>query len=241
MIEKEADITTPDGSMKTFIYHPEEGGPFPVVLYLMDAPSIRQQLKDMAIRMATSGYYVMMPFTFYRGSEYREFGMTDEDMHKRRDLMRTITKPGIVADAKAMLAYADKDPAASKGKAGVIGFCMGGTQALAVAAGIPDRIAAASAIHGGGYVSDRPDSPHVNLSTTKAELYFGWADQDPGAPKEHMPIFQKACEENGVKCSIDFMEGALHGFAPRGPRYHREASEKHWEKTLAMYRRNLHA
>ena len=239
MIEKEVDIKTPDGAMKTFIYHPEGKGPYPVVLYLMDAPSIRQALFDMAIRMGTAGYYVMMPFTYYRGSPYKEFGASDEDMHARRDLMRTITKPGIVSDAKAMLAYADTDPVASQGKAGVIGFCMGGSQALAVAAGIPERIGAAASIHGGGFVSDRDDSPHKNLSTTKAELYFGWADQDPGAPKEHMPIFEKACADNGVKCTIDFMDGALHGFAPRGPRYHRVASERHWEKTLDMFRRNL--
>ncbi|HVY03871.1 MAG TPA: dienelactone hydrolase family protein [Caulobacterales bacterium] len=239
MIEKQADIQTPDGAMKTLIYHPEGKGPYPIVLYLMDAPSIRPALFDMAIRMGTSGYYVMMPFTYYRGSPYREFGASDEDMHARRDLMRTITKAGIVSDAKAMLAYAANDPAASKGKAGVIGFCMGGAQALAVAAGIPERIAAAAAIHGGGFVTEREDSPHRQFASTKAELYFGWADQDPGAPKEHIPIVQKAAEDAGLACTIDFMEGALHGFAPRGPRYHRAASERHWEKTLDMFRRTL--
>jgi carboxymethylenebutenolidase len=240
MIETEVDIPTPDGAMKTFIFHPEARGPFPVVLYLMDAPSIRQTLKDMASRLASAGYYVMLPYTFYRGGPFQEFTMSEEDMQKRRAMMRTITKPGIVADARALLAHADGDPAAGKGKAGVIGFCMGGAQALAVAAGIPERIAAAAAIHGGGYVTDRPDSPHANLSTTKAELYFGWADQDPGAPREHIAIFEKACADAGVTVTVDFMEGAMHGFAPPGgARYHRGAAEKHWERAHALLRRNL--
>jgi len=240
MIEREVEVATPDGSMKTFIFHPETGGPFPVVIYLMDAPSIRQALKDMASRLATAGYYVMLPYTFYRGGPFQEFGMSDEDMHKRRDLMRTITKAGIASDARALLAYADDDHHAAAGKAGVIGFCMGGAQALAVAAALPGRIAAAGAVHGGGYVTDRPESPHANLAGMTAELYFGWADQDPGAPREHIAIFEKACADAGVKVTIDFMEGAMHGFAPPGgARYHRGASEKHWERAHELFARTL--
>src|SRR4051795_8531978 len=87
MIEAEVDIETADGTMKTLIFRPQSGGPFPVVLYLMDAPSIRPALKDMASRLATAGYYVMLPYLFYRGGPFREFGTSDEDMHARRELM----------------------------------------------------------------------------------------------------------------------------------------------------------
>lgn len=240
LASKEIDVRTPDGVMKTFVYHPDSGA-HPVVLYLMDAPSIRPALHEMAQRMAAAGYYVMMPFTYYRGSPFREFGASDEDMHKRRDLMRTITKKGIVLDAESLLAEATKDPAAnSAAKAGVIGFCMGGAQALAVAAALGARIGAAASIHGGGFVTDRDDSPHKNFHTTKAELYFGWADQDAGAPKEHIAIVEDAAKAAGVPITIDFMEGALHGFAPPGgARYHREASEKHWARTLDLFGRTL--
>ena len=100
MIERQVDVTTPDGEMTTFIFHPEHGGPFPVVLYLMDAPSIRPALKDMASRLASSGYYVMLPYLFYRGGPYREFGASDEDMHARRELMETVTPTNIVGDAE---------------------------------------------------------------------------------------------------------------------------------------------
>jgi len=239
MIERELDVTTPEGEMKTFIYHPQHDWPQPVVLYLMDAPSIRPALKDMAVRLASAGYYVMLPYLFYRGGPFREFGMTDEDMHARRDLMRTVSRDGIVTDAQALLAYADEDPNARGGKVGSVGFCMSGRLVLALAQRLPERVAAVAAIHGGGYVSDRDDSAHKQFDRIRGEVYFGWADQDPGAPREHIPIVEKALIDAGVRHRIDFMEGALHGFAPRGPRYHREASEKHWERVFAMFRRNL--
>ena len=88
MIEEQVDITTPEGEMTTFVFHPEHGGPFPVVLYLMDAPGIRPALKDMASRLASAGYYVMLPWLFYRGGPLRELGMSDEDMHARQELIQ---------------------------------------------------------------------------------------------------------------------------------------------------------
>ena len=81
MIERQVEIETRDGTMTTFEFHPEEGGPYPIVLYLMDAPSIRPALKDMASRLASAGYYVLLPFLYYRVSPYKEFGISDDDMH----------------------------------------------------------------------------------------------------------------------------------------------------------------
>lgn len=240
MIEERIDINTEDGSMTTFIFHPEEAGPHPVVLYLMDAPSIRPALCDMASRLATAGYYVMLPYLFYRGGPYREFGMSDEDMHARRDMMGTVSRGGIVNDAQALLDYAANDPAASDGKVGAVGFCMSGRLVLSLAQAMPDRVAAVAAIHGGGYVIERDDSPHLQVDRIKAEVYFGWADEDPGAPKEHIKIMETALNDAKVRHRIDFMTGALHGFAPPGgQRYHRAASEKHWERVHSLFRRNL--
>ena len=240
MIEERVEIATRDGSMTTFIFHPEEGGPFPIVLYLMDAPSIRPALCDMASRLATAGYYVMLPYLFYRGGPYREFGMSDEDMHARRDLMGTVSRGGIVTDAAAMLEHASGDPAAGTGKVGAVGFCMSGRLVLALAQAMPERVGAVAAIHGGGYVIDREDSPHLQVDKIKAEVYFGWADEDPGAPKEHIEIMNKALDAAGVRHRIDFMEGALHGFAPPGgQRYNRAAAERHWERVHDLFRRNL--
>lgn len=100
-------------------------------MYLMDAPSIRPALHDMASRLATAGYYVMLPYLFYRGGPSREFGSSDDDMHARRDLMGTVTPTGILADAAAMLAHADADAAAETNRFGAVGFCMSGGLTLA--------------------------------------------------------------------------------------------------------------
>lgn len=240
MIERRVEIETKDGSMTTFVFHPEDGGPFPVVLYLMDAPGIRPALKDMASRLATVGYYVLLPYLFYRGRPLREFGASDEDMHARRDLMRTVSRAGIVTDAEALLAFAARDPVAREGKIGAVGFCMSGRLVLALAQAMPDRVAAVASIHGGGLVVDRDDSPHRQLDQVRAEVYLGWADQDPTAPRETIPAMEKALIDAGVRHQIDFMEGALHGFAPPGGgRYDRAASEKHWERVFDLFRRSL--
>ena len=239
MIERQVDVTTPDGEMTTFIFHPEHGGPFPVVLYLMDAPSIRPALKDMASRLATTGYYVMLPYLFYRGGPYREFSASDEDMHARHELMETVTPTNIVGDAEALLAVAADDAAARGGRVGVVGFCMSGGLAVALARALPDRIGAAASIHGAWLVRDTPDSPHVGLDAVQAELYFAWVEDDPTAPLDTIPVMEQALDDAGVTYTIDRITDAVHGFAPAGERYDREASELHWERVHALLQRNV--
>lgn len=240
MIEREVMIDTGEGSMPTFIYHPEDGGPYPVVLYLMDAPSIRPALRDMASRLATAGYYVMMPFLYYRKSEYREFGSSDEDMHLRRELMQSVTRRGIIPDAEAMLAFAGSDDKAeANGRFGAVGFCMSGPLVLALAQSMPDRVGAVASIHGAWLVNDTEDSPHLHLDRISAEVYFGWADNDPTATREEKDIMTAALDAAGVNYTLDFFEDAVHGYAPQGERYHRGASERHWECVHAMFRRHL--
>ena len=163
MIETQVDLTTPDGTMPTFLFHPEHDGPHPVVLYLMDAPSIRPALKDMASRLATAGYYVLLPYLFYRGGPFREFDMSDEDMHARQELMGTVTPTNIVSDASALLALADGDDAARDGIVGAVGFCMSGGLTISLARAMPERVAAAASIHGAWLVRDTADSPHRDL------------------------------------------------------------------------------
>lgn len=239
MIERQVDVTTPEGTVPTFVFHPEHDGPHPVVLYLMDAPSIRPALKDMASRLGTAGFYVMLPYLYYRGGPFREFGMSDEDMHARQELMESVTPTSIVSDAEALLAFADSDPAARGGKVGAVGFCMSGGLTLAVAKAFPGRVAAAASIHGAWLVRDTDDSPHRGLDRVQAEVYFAWCDNDATAPTSDIPIMEAALKEAGVTYTIDFLTEAVHGFAPAGPRYNREASELHWERVHSLLRRNL--
>ena len=239
MIERQVDLTTPDGTMPTFLFHPEHDGPHPVVLYLMDAPGIRPALRDMASRLATAGHYVMLPYLYYRGGPYREFTLSDEDMHARQELMGTINPTNIVGDAETLLAHADGDPAARDGAIGAVGFCMSGGLAVSVARAFPDRVAAAASIHGAWLVRDTDDSPHRNLDSVRAELYFAWVTPDETAPPETIEVMHEALDLAGVKHTIDVVDWAVHGFAPAGPRYDRRASELHWERVHSLLRRNL--
>ena len=240
MIERELDITTAEGEMKTFIYHPHHDGPHPVVLYLMDAPSIRPALKDMARRLASAGYYVMMPYLFYRGGPFREFGASDEDMHAKTELMGTVTPTNILSDAEALLAEAANDPAAQDdGKIGAVGFCMSGGLVISLARAHPDRVAAVASIHGAWLVRESEDSPHIGLDAVTAEVYLGWADNDPTAPVEDRTVLEQALNDAGVTYNLDWFTDAVHGYASAGERYNLEASEMHWERVHSMFRRYL--
>ncbi|MCO8128187.1 dienelactone hydrolase family protein [Acidimicrobiia bacterium EGI L10123] len=239
MEQRRVELTTPDGEMTTFVFHPTHGGPHPVVLYLMDAPSIRPALMDMASRLATAGYYVLLPFLFYRGMEYRELGTSDEDMHKRQELMGTVTPTNILGDAEALLAFADADPAASDGPVGAVGFCMSGGLVVSIARAMPERVQAGASIHGAWLVRDGDDSPHLGLDAVEAELHFAWCADDPTAPVEDREVMEQALRDAGVTYTLDWHDDAVHGFAPPGPRYHREASELHWERVHSLLRRRV--
>ena len=241
MIERQVKIETADGSMTTFEYHREEGGPYPVILYLMDAPSIRPALKDMASRLASAGYYVLMPFLYYRDSPYREFGTSDEDMHKRRELMQGVTRDRMIPDAEALMAYAaQNEKADADGKIGAVGFCMSGPLVMGLAQRMPEKVAAIASVHGAWVVTDKEDSPHLDIDQIQAEVYFAWADDDPTATAEEREIMDAAMADAGINYRIDFMAGALHGFAPPGgERYDKDAAEQHWERVHALFQRNL--
>ena len=241
MIEHRIDITTPDGVMPAFEFYPSEGGPHPVVFYLMDAPSIRPALRDMASRLASAGYYVLLPFLYYRGSPYREFGTSDEDMHLRRDLMQSVTREGMLRDARGMLAHASQNENARvDGPKGAVGLCMSGPLVLALAQAMPEDFPAVASIHGAWLVTDDEDSPHRCVDQIQGEVYFGWAEDDPLATPDDLKVIKRALEQAGVRHTIDYFEGAVHGFAPPGSeRYHRHASETQWARVHALLRRRL--
>lgn len=241
MIERQLEVQTSDGPMTTFEFHPEEGGPFPVVLYMMDAPSIRPALKIMASRLATAGYYVLMPFLYYRNSPFREFDSSDEAMHERRELMQSVTREGAIKDAEALLAHAAGQTAADcERPLGAVGFCMSGPLVMALAQQWTTRIGAIASVHGAWVVTDKPNSPHRQIDQIEAELYFAWADNDPTATPEERQLMDEALRASDIRYRIDLMSGAEHGFAPPGgARYHHGAAEKHWERVHDLFQRNL--
>lgn len=242
MIDQQVEIPTKDGTITTFICHPERGGPHPVVLFYMDAPGIREELRDMARRLATSGYYVMLPSMYYRAGvmELGPVNPDPESPERKRmfELMHSLNIPLVMEDTKALLAYAEGQKVARTDIIGAVGYCMSGRYAINAATHFPGRVRAAASIYGTHLATDQPDSPHLAGGKTKAELYFACAETDIYAPAE---IIEKVkAGMTGANAEVEIYPGTHHGFAfPKRPVYNRDAAERHWERLLALYRRNL--
>lgn len=244
MIERQLEIATAAGAMNTFITHPERGGPHPVVLFYMDAPGIREELRDMARRIAAVGYYVMLPNMYYRnGAE--DLGPIDPDpespMRQRMTaLMRSLDIPLVMADTDALLAFADADPAADARRVGTVGYCMSGQYALGAATRHPDRVKAAASLYGTWLVTDKPDSPHLTVRDARAEIYIAFAETDQYVPLDWIAPLNQSLTAAGLRHEVELYKAADHGFAfPQRRTYDRAASERHWERLFALFGRNL--
>jgi carboxymethylenebutenolidase len=247
MIEETLDITTADGLMETFVCRPERGGPYPAVFFLMDAPGIREELRDMSRRLATVGYYVLLPNLYYRAGRDTIFGPDvlnegSADRERMRAVRTQMTIPPVMDDIAAMLAFVDLQDEVKKGPAGCHGYCMSGPYALAAAARYPNRITAAASFYGTWLVSDAQESPHLSLGKVTGELYIACAEHDDLAPMPMVEDLQGLFKQAGVAGKIEIYPGVHHGFAfPQRWCYDQQAAERHWERLLALYRRQLQA
>jgi len=244
MIEQTLEIAAQGGAITTLIVHPERGGPHPVILFYMDAPGIREELRDMARRLATAGYYVVLPNLYYRAGVL-ELGVLSPDLdHPSRKamsaLMGALSIPLVMADTDALLGFVDGQPAAATGKIGALGYCMSGQYAVHAAARHPERVAAVASIYGVRLVTDQPDSPHVAARKAKAEFYFACAENDDWVPPEMVAALGSDLAAAGVKAEVEIYPKVGHGFAfPQRPAYDKPAAERHWERLNALFRRNL--
>lgn len=242
MRERDIELSTADGPMPVFVTHPEESGPHPTVVFYMDALGIREELRDMARRIGTVGYYVMLANLFHRegGPSFDPVLLpTNGPDPEMMRLNHATTHAMVLADTGTMLDHASADPAA-KDPVGTIGYCMGGRHSLAAAGTFPDRIAAMVSLHGGFQVTDRPDSAHLTIPAIKAGCYFGFADGDPLSPPEHQEALAEACRTNGVEARFEIYPGAAHGFTfPTRYCYDKLSAERAWERVFALFRRRL--
>jgi len=241
MIEQQVTIVTADGAMNTFVVHPDRDGPHPVILFLMDAPGIREELRDMCRRLASAGYYVMLPNLYYRsGMEIMGSLQNEADRERMFAQMRSINIALVMVDVDALIAFADKDPAASQGAVGALGYCMSGQYAISAAARHPERVMAAASIYGVRLLTEADDSPHLAARKVKGEIYVAAAEIDQFAPLEEINALVPDFTAHGVKAEVEIYPGVDHGFAfPEREAYDKPAAEKHWERLQALFRRNL--
>jgi carboxymethylenebutenolidase len=242
MIEHHLDIPTADGAMNSFVVHPEEGGPFPVVLFYMDAPGKREELHDMARRIAAVGYYVVLPNLYYRRSrDYRLKERTEPAMAEMFEHMATLNTTTTRTDTEAMLRFVDAQSEADDRRLGAVGYCMSGPFVVWAAAAFPERFRCIASIYGARMVTDKPDSPHRTVSKVRCESYFACAEIDRWASPADIKELQAALEEAGTPHRIEWYPGAEHGFAfpLRAGIYNQAAAERHWERLFSLFARTL--
>ncbi|MGW2184375.1 dienelactone hydrolase family protein [Streptomyces sp. NPDC001667] len=242
------DIPTPDGTADAYLTHPTGSGPYPAVLFYMDAFGLRPHLKKMADRLASAGYTVLVPNVFHRHGrapvielpEFIDVAERPEIFQQLGPLFEALTPEAAMRDADAYLRWLADSPLTNDGPVGVTGYCLGAGLALRTAGSYPDRVAAAAGFHGGHLASTAPDSPHLLADHITAELYFGHADQDHAMPPEQMERLEKALTEAGVRHRCEVYTGAAHGFTQADTAsYSAEAAERHWAALLDLFGRTL--
>ena len=241
----DVEIKTPDGTADAYFVHPAKGK-FPGVLIWPDIFGLRPTFKDMATRLAESGYSVLVINPFYRSQkaptapDHADFN----DPATRQALMAlagTLNATTAVTDAKAFVAFLDKQPSVdNKRKMGTTGYCMGGPFVLRTAAEFPARVGAGATFHGGGLVTDKPDSPHLLIPEMKAHFLIAIAENDDTRQPEAKDVLRDSFAKAGLPAEIEVYAGTLHGWCPPDAHVYNQAqAEKAWSRMLVLFSNSL--
>jgi carboxymethylenebutenolidase len=239
--EAEVEITTPDGIADAFFVHPASGT-HPGVLVWPDALGLRPAFRQMGRRLAESGYSVLVVNQYYRerrapvapeGATFQDPGVRESIM----PLMRTLSATTHVTDAQAFVSFLDEQASVDPDRMmGTTGYCMGGPITMRTAAARPDRIGAGASFHGGGLVTDAPDSPHLLVPRMRAQYLFAIAANDDEEQPEAKDVLRDSFATAGLPAEIEVYEGALHGWCPPDSAvYHQAQAERAWSRLLALF------
>jgi carboxymethylenebutenolidase len=248
MAHAQIEITTDDGTCPAHVYTPDGSGPWPGVLLFMDGIGMRPAIRSVAERIASAGFYVLMPDLFYRMGAYSapEPAKLFGDPVVMKEWFTRVTTSGssadnMMRDTKAYLAHLDAQPDVKRGGLGATGYCMGGRLALSAAGHFPDRIVAIGAYHPGGLATDAPDSPHLLADKIRAEVYVAAAMDDQSFPAAQIERLDQALTAANVTHTIETYP-ARHGWVPSDTPVHDAAqAERHYETLTALLRRRLPA
>jgi carboxymethylenebutenolidase len=253
VVETEVEIKTPDGTCDAAFIHPA-GGSHPGVLIWPDAFGLRPSMREMAKRLAAQGYSVLVPNPFYRMGKAPFFtDASTVDFGKERGkigpLMGSVTADGAAEkDAVAYIEFLDAQKQVNKNKKiGTQGYCMGGGLVMRTAATVPDRVGAGGSFHGGGLVTDKPNSPHLLAPKIKAKMYFGIAMSDDKQQPDAKDKLKEAFIAAGNPAEIEVYGDAYHGWCvtdmPKqgdgSATYNKPDAEKAWAKLTALYKGSL--
>jgi carboxymethylenebutenolidase len=245
VIESEVEIKTADGTCDAYFVHPVKGAA-PAVLIWPDAFGLRPAFRQMGKRLAESGYAVLVVNPFYR-QMHAPTSPPNPDFNdpKIRDVvmaqMSALTPQTAITDATSFLAWLDAQPGVDrKRKAGTTGYCMGGPLTLRTAAAVPARIGAGASFHGGGLVTDKPDSPHLLIPQIRAQYLIAIAANDDEKQPDAKTTLREAFASAHLKAEIEVYAGTMHGWCPPDSKvYNPEAAEKAWARLLVLFKAAL--
>jgi len=239
--DAEVTVKTPDGSADCYFVHPSSGTA-PGVLVWPDIFGLRPAFRTMAKRLAESGYSVLVVNPFYRTKKAptAEKGAATP-IPELRPLTAGFSETTQMSDAKAFIGWLDQQASVAKNrKVGTQGYCMGGPFALRTAAAVPDRVGAVASFHGGGLVTDQPNSPHLQASKTKAQFLIAIADNDDQRSPKDKDVMKETFEKANLPAEIEVYKGAAHGWCPPDSGVYNESqAEKAWSRLLALYGKAL--
>ncbi len=252
VVETDVEIKTPDGTCDAAFIHPKSGS-HPAVIVWPDAFGLRPSMREISKRIAADGYSVLVPNPYYRVTkppftDASNFSFSNPtDRAKLTPLMASINAPGAPEkDAVAFVGFLDAQKQVNKSKKiGTQGYCMGGPLVVRTCAAVPDRLGAGASFHGGGLVTDKPDSPHLLAPKIKARMYFGIASNDDQRQPDAKDKLKEAFAAANVPAEIE-VYSSLHGWCvpdmpqgPNGPIYNKADAEKAWGKLVALYKAGL--
>ncbi len=239
--ESEVTVKTPDGTCDCYFVHPSSGTA-PGVLVWPDIFGLRPAFRQMGKRLAESGYSVLVVNPFYRVKKAptAENGAATP-IPQLVPLMQALTETTHMSDAKAFIGWLDQQPSVARNrKMGAQGYCMGGPIAFRTSAAVPDRIGAIASFHGGGLVTDQPNSPHLQASKTKAQFLICIAANDDQRSPTEKDVLKDTFAKANLPAEIEVYTGAAHGWCPPDSGvYNEPQAEKAWSRLLALYGKAL--
>lgn len=242
------DLQTPDGTCDAYVAHPDGAGPFPAVLFYMDAYGLRPYLFEMVNTLAERGYLVFAPNVFYRQSRSpvieADFPLTAATFPSAHAQLMTLMKEfdpaQALRDAGVYLEHLARDSRVRPGPIGIVGYCLGGSLAVRTAAAYPERVAVAASFHGGNLATAAPNSPHLALKDVTAELYFGLAENDASLPPEQIVRLHQALDSARLEYELETYPGTTHGFTMADlPPGNAAAIKRHWDSLGSVLKRRL--
>lgn len=222
------DIAFASGSKQLtgFFAHPEGEGPFPGLVVIHEIFGLTESIKHWAQRFADAGYAALAVDLFAgRNRTVCMFSMMSGL------LFNSLNHQGI-QDLKATLNYLQAQPVVDRERVGAVGYCLGGSLAIAWAC-TDDRLRAIAP-----YYAQNP-RPQEALQRLCPVVGSYPANDFTAKAGQQLDL---ALDRSGVAHDIKIYPNSKHAFCneDRPSSYNREVAEDSYERVLAFFGEHIH-